>query len=481
MLSLSDYASHDAVGLAELVRREGIAPAELVATALQAIERLNPELNAVVATLAEQAKAAAKDWVPDGPLRGVPFLLKDLVVSYAGLPTNCGSRYFQGWVRDYDSEILKRWTQAGVIVVGKTNTPELGSSGSTEPVAHGATHNPWNLKHTPGGSSGGSAAAVAAGIVPAAHANDAGGSIRGPASCCGLVGLKPTRGRNPLGPDAAEHWNGLVVEHVVTRSVRDSAAFLDATSGPDVGDPHIAPQPTQPYLNEVGADPGRLRIGFARAVPEGPAFAPDCQEAVEETAELLVDLGHEVEEASPKWNAALLGEAFMTIFEANTAWALAVREAQTGVPPSRDNVENNNLWLMERGKRHTAIDLLKAQAKINVITRQFARFFLNYDVWLTPTMATPPPELGHLYADVEDVELFFERLWTFNPLNSVYNASGCPAISLPLSWSEEGLPIGLMLGAAFGNEALLFRLSAQLEAAQPWAERHPAVSVWNLD
>ncbi|MGF1608682.1 MAG: amidase [Kiloniellales bacterium] len=479
MLSLQDYVSHDAVGLAELVRNKQVAPAELVEAALRAIEALNPQLNAVITLMAEQAEAAVEGPLPDGPLKGVPFLLKDLVVSWAGLPTDCGSRYFKGWTRNHDSEILKRWKQAGLVVVGKTNTPELGSSGSTEPVANGATHNPWNPEHTPGGSSGGSAAAVAAGIVPAAHANDGGGSIRGPASCCGLVGLKPTRGRNPLGPDAGEGWNGLVAEHVVSRSVRDTAVLLDITAGPDVGDPYIAPLPTRPFAEEVTAEPGRLRIGFAREGTNS-AFDPDCLAAVDATAALLEDLGHTVEEASPQWDAEMMDDIFMTLFAANTAWVMAEREASTGIPPTRELVENNNLWLMEQGRKLSAVDLLATLTRLNRVTRSFARYFETYDVWLTPTMATLPPELGHLDADMEDAPLFFKRLWRFNQHNTVYNATGCPAISLPLHQSESGLPVGIMLGAAFGNEALLLRLAGQLERARPWAARNPPVSLWTM-
>ncbi len=478
MPGFDDYANHDAMGLAELVRRKEVSPLELVETALSAIETLNSKLNAVTTVLEEQARAAAEGVLPEGPFTGVPFLLKDLVVSYAGLPTNCGSRFFVGWTRDFDSEILARWKRAGLIVIGKTNTPELGSSGSTEPVATGATHNPWNPDYTPGGSSGGSATAVAAGIVPMAHANDAGGSIRGPASCCGLVGLKPTRGRNPLGPDAGEHWNGMVVEHVVTRSLRDCAALLDCTAGPDVGDPHQAPLPARPFLEEVGAAVEPLRIGAAIAGTRAARFSSEASTAVEKTAKQLEALGHSVEVAEPDYDAAALGEAFMAIFAAATAQAIEDHAAATGQTPSTDNLERNNLWLLERGRALSAVDLERALLGINTATRKFARFFEDYDVWLTPTMATPPPPLGHLYADVDDVELFFERLWTFNPLNSVYNAAGQPAITLPLHMSEDGLPIGVMLGTRFGGESLLLRLSAQLEAAMPWADRHPPISLW---
>ncbi len=481
MPRFDEYANHDAMGLAELVRRKEVSPLELVESALSAAEALNPRLNALTVVQEERALAAAKGDLPAGPFTGVPFLLKDLVVSEAGLPTNCGSRFFAGWTRDFDSEILRRWKRAGLIAIGKTNTPELGSSGSTEPVATGATRNPWNPDYTPGGSSGGSAAAVAAGIVPMAHANDAGGSIRGPASCCGLVGLKPTRGRNPLGPDAAEHWNGLVVEHAVTRSVRDCAALLDCTAGPDVGDPHQAPPTARPFLAEVGAQVEPLRIGAAIAGTRTARFSPEAVEAVEKTAKQLEALGHNVEVAEPDYDVGALGQVFMTIFAAATAQAIEDHAEATGQTPSTKNLERNNLWLLERGKALTAIDLERALSGLNMATRDFARFFVDHDVWLTPTMATPPPPLGHLYADVDDVDLFFERLWAFNPLNSIYNASGQPAISLPLHMSADGLPIGVMLGTRFGGEALLLRLSAQLEGAMPWADRHPPIGLWDAN
>jgi len=462
------------------VRRREVSAGELVETALAAIERLNPALNAVVRSMAGEARAAIAAGIPAGPYEGVPFLLKDLAPSYAGVPTDGGSRFFAGVVRAHDSEIMRRWKRAGLVTVGKTNTPELGSSGSTEPVATGPTHNPWSLDHTPGGSSGGSAAAVAAGIVPVAQAGDAGGSIRGPASCCGLVGLKPTRGRNSLGPDAGEGWHGMVAEHVVSRSVRDSAALLDCTAGYCVGDPHVAPLPARPFLAEVGAAPGRLRIGVALHEGAHVRFHPDCVAAVTRTAQLLADLGHQVEEASPAYDSALLGEAVMVFFAASVGRAIEDHAAETGKTPSVATIERNNLWLWQRARATNAVDYLQAVKRLNTVTRQFAAFFVDHDVWLTPTMAEPPPRLGHLHADVQDVEEFFRRLWTFNPLNMVYNATGQPAISLPLHWNAAGLPIGVMLGSAFGAEDVLFRLAAQLEAAQPWHGRHPPTSLWTL-
>jgi amidase len=477
-LTPAEYASHDALALADLVRRKQVAPAELVATAFAAIDLVNPALNAVTRRMERQAAEQLAALDTNGPLAGVPFLLKDLTVSYAGVPNDCGSRLFKGMVRFHDSEILRRWKRAGLVVIGKTNTPELGSNGSTEPVATGATRNPWNLRHTTGGSSGGSAASVAAGVVPAAHANDAGGSIRGPASCCGLVGLKPTRGRNSLGPDVGESWQGLVAEHVVTRSVRDSAAILDATAGYATGDPHIAPVPSRPYLSEVGADAGKLRIGVSLKGAVGVPFHPDCARAVERAALALESAGHVVEEAAPAHDHVLLGEAFMVLFAAATAQAVSERAAATGLVPGHDTLERNNLWLWERGRRLGVVDYLATVDRINTVSRQFAAFFDRYDVWLTPTMATPPPPLGHLFADVEDVDEFFRRLWAFNPMNTIYNVSGHPAISLPLHQGADDLPIGVMLGGRFGDEATLFRLSAQLEQALPWSGRHPTTGVW---
>ena len=479
MQTLIDYANHDAVALADLVRRGDASASELVEHALAAMDALDGELNAVVNVMADEARAAVAAPLPEGPFTGVPFLLKDLVVSYAGVPTSSGSRLLDGWTRDYDSEILVRWKRAGLVVIGKTNTPELGSNGSTEPVAYGASCNPWNLGHSTGGSSGGSAAAVAAGIVPAAHASDGGGSIRGPASNCGVVGLKPTRGRNPLGPDAGEMWNGLVAEHVVSRTVRDTALILDCTAGADVGDPYVAPPPARPFIEEVGVDPGRLRVGFSPGTPPGKVARPESIAAMEGAATLLEGLGHEVEPAEPGYDRERLLEIFMTLFAAHSAPTIEALAAAVGRTPGPDNLERNNLYLMERGRSLSASDLLRALYDINGITRAFARFFEDYDIWLTPTTATPPPPLGHLDANMADSEVFFDRLWTYNTAQSIYNVSGHPAISVPLHWTDDGLPIGIQLGARSGGEDVLLRLASQLEQAQPWVGRHPPVSVWN--
>ncbi|MGH7121648.1 MAG: amidase [Acetobacteraceae bacterium] len=478
---LAEYAKHDGLELAALIRSGQVTAKEVLQAAFAAIDRLNPALNAVTLVMREQAEAALAAGLPNGPYTGVPFLLKDLSPTAAGVPTSGGSRFFGGVTKPYDTELVRRWRRAGLVMAGKTNTPELGSSGSTEPVATGPTHNPWKVGYSPGGSSGGSAAAVAAGIVPAAHASDGGGSIRGPASCCGLVGLKPTRGRNTLAPDRGEAWQGFVAEHVVSRSVRDSAALLDATSGYCPGDPHVAPPPARPFLEEVGTPPGRLCIGVALQAAAGTKFHPDAAAAVAHAARLLEDLGHEVEEASPAYDAALLLDAFMTFFATGVGHAIEEHAAATGKTPSVDLIERNNLWLWEKSKRIGCTDYLRAIAKVNTTSRQFAQFFATHDLWLTPTMAEPPPPHGYLHADVDDVPEFFRRLWQFNPISWAYNANGHPAITLPLYWNEAGLPVGVMLGGRFGDDGLLFRVAGQLEEAASWRGRYPPVSIVSQD
>ena len=480
MLSLTEYADRDAVGLADLVRGGDVSATEVVDTALAAIAALNPKLNAVINVMEDEARTQLADLTPGAPFAGVPILLKDLGLSYAGVPTHCGSRLFHGWIREYDSEILRRWKGAGLIALGKTNTPELGQAATTEPVTEGPTHNPWKLGYTPGGSSGGSAAAVAAGMVPVAHASDGGGSIRGPASCCGLVGIKPTRGRNPLGPDAGETLNGLVAEHVVSRSVRDSAALLDVSAGPDVGDPYVAPPPERPFAEAAGAPPGRLRIGYSTGAPPGHPVDDECVAGLEATARRLEELGHDVTEAAPRHDLERLGEIYMTLIAAYSAAAIEEGAAALGRTPSADNLEQVHLYLLERGRAMPAPQLVKAVNDINGVVRDFAAFFEHHDVWLTPTMATLPPEHGYLDVNMDEIEVYFERVWTFNTAGPIYNVSGNPAISLPLHLSAGGLPVGMMFGARFGDEATLFRLAAQLEEARPWGQR-PPISVWNLD
>jgi amidase len=332
----------------------------------------------------ELARTAAAEKLPAGPFAGVPFLLKDLLASFAGVRMTLGSKLLQSFVPDHDSELVARHKRAGLIILGKTNTPEFGILPTTEPLLFGACHNPWNTDHTTGGSSGGSAAAVAAGMVPMAHANDGGGSIRIPASCCGLFGLKPTRARNPLGPDFGDLMSGLVAEHALTRSVRDSAALLDATAGPDMGDPYWAPPAERPYLQEVGADPGRLRIAFTATAGADVAVHADCVQAVEDAAKLCTELGHEVEEKTLPLNAEILFNAFSVLWSAGTASTLKILGA------AQEQVEPLSWALKEMSEQYSAADYILALQTLQSVSRQVARFFQDYDILLTPTLAEPP-------------------------------------------------------------------------------------------
>ena len=466
----------DAVGLGELVRNREVSPLELVDSAIDAIERLDPHLNAVVTPMFEIAREQAGKVSLGAPFAGVPFLLKDLRASFAGVPTSEGNAVMGSEKSRYDSEIVTRQKRAGLICVGKTNTPEFGLTATTEPHAFGPTRNPWDLERTPGGSSGGAAAAVAARIVPMAHASDGGGSIRIPAACCGLVGLKPTRGRNPLGPDAGDVMNGLVVEHALTVSVRDSAALLDATSGPDAGDPYWAPHKARPFLEEVGADPGTLRIAFSTESPSGTPVHIDCVEAVESTALLLQELGHRVEEAAPQYDDGAFRKAFTTIWFSNLAANLAMLSEALGRDLSESHCESLTLAFGARGSEHTGADYVKAVATIQAISRTVAGFFRRYDTLLSPTLASPPPKIGFLHPAKGDSDLqpYPRRVKEFVPFTQMANATGQPAVSLPMHW-KNGLPVGEQFSARFGEEATLFRLAAQLEAARPWRDRFPPV------
>jgi len=475
MSTFEEFAFMDATAQAELVRQKQVKPVELVDAAIGRIERLNPGLNAVITSMYEQAREAAQSVLPEGPFRGVPFLLKDLQASYAGIRMAWGSAFMRNFVPDHDSELVIRLKRAGVVILGKTNTPELGIVPTTEPVLFGATRNPWNLSRSPGGSSGGSAAAVATGMVPMAHANDGGGSIRIPASCCGIFGLKPTRARNPLGPDLGDMMGGLVAEHAVTRSVRDSAALLDATAGPDVGDPYWAPPPARPYAQEVGIDPGRLRIALSAKAPAGAKIHPDCVEAVRDAARLCADLGHEVSEDAPEINGQLLVQAFTAVWAAGCASGIDAFAFLTGQTPKQDLFEPLTWALYEMGHRTTGSAYLLSQTVLQKITRQAARFMEKYDVWLTPTLAEPPVPLGTFDATPDNPMQGFHRAVDYVPFTPIANATGQPAMSVPLYWNREGLPVGTHFFGRFGDEGMLFRLAAQLEAARPWADRRPPV------
>jgi Asp-tRNA(Asn)/Glu-tRNA(Gln) amidotransferase A subunit family amidase len=468
-----EFIRYDGLGLAELVRRREVTALEVLEAAMAAVEARNHEINAVVCRLYDQARAAVAAGLPAGPLTGVPYLLKDLGAHYRGAVTSFGGVLFKDFVVDHDSEITVRLKRAGLVIFGKTNTPELGLASSTEPRLFGPTRNPWNPAHSAGGSSGGSAAAVAAGMVPMAHATDGGGSIRIPASACGLFGLKPTRARNPMGPDAGEGWGGASVGHAVTRSVRDSAALLDATSGPDLGDPYWAPPPARPFLEEVGREPGRLRIAITTTPWNGQPVDPECAEAARAAGRLCERLGHSVEEARPDVDAAALGAATLVVIGGNLRAAIEARAAALGRELQPADVERITWIRALDGHKARAADYARAIGVMHRTGRMVAPFFQRFDVLLTPTMCRPPHPLGVIDMMTDDPEAYGRAVLGTIAFTSLFNSCGTPAMSVPLGWSRAGLPLGVQFAAGFGDEATLFRLAAQLESAQPWAERRP--------
>jgi amidase len=480
-MSFAEYAAYDGLGLAELVARGAVTPAELVEAAIQRIERYNPQLNAVIYKMYDQARAAALSQAAQrresagGPFRGVPFLLKDILGNYEGVPTTAACKFMAGLPAPHDDTLVVRYKAAGLIPLGKTNVPECGILPTTESAMYGPAHNPWNLAYSTGGSSGGSAAAVAAGIVPLAHANDGGGSIRIPASCCGLVGLKPTRARMPTGPDIGDFAGGLAVDHVVSRTVRDSAAALDCTHGPEPGDPYAAPPVARPYLEEIRISPGRLRIAFSTKALSGTPFHPECVAAVESTAKLLESLGHVVEEAAPNVDAGTLTAAFLTVFIAAHASIIDGIGMLRGRVPSERDFEELTWGLYQQGKQIPATQYVISHLLIQMAARQVGRFHETYDCWLTPTLGTPPIQLGTIDIHERDPLKGLGQLADYVPITPTQNATGQPSISLPLHWTPDGLPVGLMFTARCGDEATLFRLAAQLEQARPWRERRPPV------
>jgi amidase len=471
-----ELAVLDATEQAALVRKKELKPIDLVEAAIQRIDSINPRLNAVVTPMYEQALAAAASPLPEGPFTGVPFLLKDLLASYAGVRWTSGSAFLKDFVAPHDAEIVTRYKRAGLIVVGKTNTPEFGILPTTEPKLFGAARNPWDTSRTTGGSSGGSAAAVAAGLVPMGHANDGGGSIRIPASCCGLFGLKPTRGRNSLAPDFGDMFTGLVAEHAVTRSVRDSAALLDATSGAVPGDPYWAPPPARSFAEEPGVNPGRLRIAFATKATTGVPIQADCIEAVRDAARLCSDLGHDVVEAFPDINGEKLAQSFMTIWSAGCTWTIDGFAHVTGRIPGPEMFEPLTWTLYERGQNVRASDYLLALQWLQGVSREIARFMLGYDLLLTPTLGEPPVPLGAFDSTPEFALKGMIRAAQFVPFTPICNVTGQPAMSVPLFWNADGMPIGTHFIGRFGDEATLIRLASQLEHARPWANRWPAVN-----
>lgn len=471
----AELALLDATAQAELVRTGQVTAVELTEAAIERVEALNPELNAVVTPVFEQALEVARS-VKAGPFAGVPYLLKDLACEMAGVRFTEGSRFLAGNVSAFDSELVVRLRRAGLVVLGKTNTPEFGMAPACEPALFGPTCNPWNTALSTSGSSGGSAAAVASGMVPFAHGNDLGGSLRYPASACGLFALKPTRARNPLGPEYGDIGAGGAVEHALTRSVRDSAALLDATCGPDAGDPYWAPPPARPFAAEVGADPGRLRIAFTTRTPDGDLGHPDCVAAAGHAARLCASLGHEVAETGWPGFTPEVGAAIGTMINGTAAWILRYWIRRVGREPGPDEIEPLNRALWQAGERVSAADWLLAVAETQRFSRAVARFFATADIFLTPTMSAPPPPVGAMTSTPEDPWRSLRISGqTVRYAGVVANLTGNPAMSVPLWWSADGLPVGAHFLGRFGDEATLLRLAAQLEAAQPWAARLPGV------
>jgi amidase len=477
----NDLTWLDATASAALVRSGQASPAELVSAAIERIRAVNPQINAVIHERFEQAERDAAAPLPDGPFRGVPIVVKDLAMPAAGEPTHWGTRALRdiGYVADHDHVLVQKLRAAGFVTVGRTNTPELGSTITTEPLSHGPSRNPWNPAHSTGGSSGGSAAAVAAAMVPVAHATDGGGSIRVPASECGLVGLKPSRGRVSQAPEVGEAWDGAVTAGAVTRTVRDAAAMLDVLSGYVAGDPNVAPVPVRPFLEEVGRDPGRLRVGVLDH-PLGPGVAahPECTAAVAEAAHLLEALGHDVEVAHP---AALedseMSGHFVTLVAAWTAVDIERIESILGRAVTGDDIEPSNLFFAQLGRAVTAPAYIAATTYLSQFRRRMLSWWhpgdgsRGFDLLLSPVIAAPPPLLGWLSDPVEGGR----RLVELMQFTAQFNVSGQPAVSLPLHLSAEGLPVGVQLVAAYGREDLLIQVAAQLELAQPWADRRPMI------
>ena len=496
MGGFKEYDRYDGTGLAELIRKKDISAKEVCEEAIGRIEKVNPSLNAVITPMYEIAKKSLGAGLPDGPFTGVPFLLKDLLGAYAGVPLTGGSRAFRNYIPAHDSELVARYKKAGFVTLGKTNCPEFGLLGVTEPELFGPTRNPWNTDRTPGGSSGGSAAAVASGMTPLASGGDGGGSIRIPSSHCGLFGLKPTRGRNPTGPDHGALWQGAAVEHVITRSVRDSAAVLDATCGADTGAPYIIPPPVRPYREEVGLAPGSLTIAFNTRSPLDTEVHPECVKAVEDAAILLQKLGHRVEEARPSLDGKKLASSYLTMYFGEIAADIEELKEILGRKATRDDVEALTWTLGLLGRTFSASYFVKAIREWDRAARVMGRFNEKYDLYLTPTVASPPVKIGELQPKpAEQVamkivnalglgtllkmsgmtdKLAIQSL-SKTPFTQLANFTGLPAMSVPLHWTRDGLPIGVHFIGRFGDEATLLRLAAQLEKARPWFEKRPPV------
>jgi amidase len=472
-MAFKEFGNYDGLGLAELVRKKQVSAAELLDEAIARTARTDPQINAVVVKHYDYAERQIDKGLPAGPFSGVPFLLKDLEI-LKDTRTTSGASVLKDNVADHTGTLAQRFLDAGLSIFGKTSSPELGLMPTTEPRLHGPTRNPWNLAHSSGGSSGGAAAAVAARILPVAHASDGGGSIRIPAAASGVFGLKPSRARTPLGPDRGEGWAGFSCGHVVSISVRDSAAMLDAIAGPEPSSPYVAPVPQRPFLEEVGRDPGRLRIAFTDKSPYGDAIDPEIAAATRDIASLLAGLGHHVEERAPPL-AADPAVVMATIVAANTALTVRLLEQRFGRAMTNSDLETLTLASAHNAAKATATDYVAAQLAAFQISRALATFFENCDVFLCPTLCSPPLRIGELNSMAEDLSHIPPILRRYIPATSMFNMSGQPSMSMPLAWNAAGLPLGLMFSARLGDEATLFRLAAQLEQERPWKTKLPPV------
>src|SRR5262245_55701163 len=472
-MAIPEYEDLDGLALAALVQNGDVEPIELIDEAIARAERLNPTLNFVVYSDYERAREKARSELPKDPFTGVPFLLKDIFGFAEGLPTRQGAQFVPANRGLHDSVLTTRYKTAGLVILGKTNVSEFGLVPTTESKLYGPARNPWNCEHSPGGSSGGSVAAVAARVVPLAHANDGGGSIRTPASCCGLVGLKPTRARISYAPDFGDSIDGLANDHVVSRSVRDSAAALDATVGCVRGDPYWAPDPPPSYLAVLSQKPHRLRIAVSTKKLDGGPVHSDCAAAVTHAAKLCENVGHFVEESTPDVHPEVLISAFMALWAANLAAGIDYVAKLTSRTPTDHTFEGLTWGLYEAGKRVTASQYLQAKGAVQRAARAAAQFHQTYDIWLNSTLSAPPVKLGTFDTGERDPKKAFAPLIDYVSFTAMQNGTGQPAISLPLYWNTAGLPVGAHFVARYGDEATLLQLAAQLEQAEPWAKRRP--------
>ncbi len=471
-----EYASYDAVGLAELVRKGEASPTELVEAAIARVERHNPTLNAVVYKAYDQARAQAKQ-KSDGPFAGVPFLIKDLGSAVQGMPRTSGSKFLKDIVDTEDSGLVRRYREAGLVFLGKSNTPEFGIPGVTESQLLGPCRNPWNIDHTPGGSSGGAASATAAGIVPIAHASDGLGSIRIPAACCGLVGLKVTRDRNPDLPDSSENILGFTVNHVVSRTVRDSAAILDVTGRPEPGNPYAYPPRPDSYLKEIEKSPGKLRIRWSSETPRGRPIDPEIQEGLAGVADLLARLGHDVREQGLGIDYMGLYNARLAASGANFAATIEKWIEKQGREPNPDELETLTWVSYKSGRKATGANAFISMGELRARSREVVKLFDAFDVYLCPVLGTPPSKVGFIDTQNLDPVDLNRRQAAAYPYTPVFNFTGQPSLSLPLFWTKSGLPIGMMFTARYAEEETLLRLAAQLEKEAPWKDKRPPI--WN--